>query len=933
MGYSSFLQSKSVQSIDTGIPEVPELNPMLYDFQRDIVSWALRKGRACIFADCGLGKTPMQLEWALRIPGKVLILAPLAVSKQTIREGEKFGIKVQHVRKHDDIDPESKIVITNYEMLHKFQPDYFNGIVLDESSILKAYAGKIRNAIVEAFKNTPFRLCCTATPAPNDFMELGNHCEFLGVMSRTEMLSMFFIHHGDETQKWRLKGHGQDMFWRWMAGWAVMLRKPSDLGYDDDGFNLPPIKFHQITVESKSTGGHLFPMPAATLAERRIARRDSVVERVKACANLINGDNTPWLAWCNLNRESLELVKQIDGAVEVTGSNTDEYKEKGALWFVGNICKCQLTRLKNSAKLAACGKKNTQKIDGSSMLKTKQKKSGDNNKDEAPKKIANTCDRGIVKIKNMSGNIGEKLPTSETREGGNSILKVPKKERHNNSSLNSGEETTQLKTLPIGLDNTESHQNNIMQPSTDKRGDVPFVENNRNDSVLTIATMKEDLEDCSVPNVTSGLESSKIISNISRLPSCTCGENNNRRVLVSKPSIFGFGLNFQHCSNVAFVGLSDSYEQFYQATRRCWRFGQTKEVNVYIIVSDAEGAVVANIKRKEKDADRMARMMVEHMQDLSSQEIRGTKRTEDKFKTDVKKADRWELRLGDCVEECAKLETDSIDYSIFSPPFASLYTYSASDRDMGNSKDDPEFAEHYGYLMTEMFRVIKPGRLMSFHCMNLPTSKTHHGYIGLRDFRGELIRQCVDLGWIFHSEVVIWKDPVVAMQRTKSIRLLHKQLVKDSTISANGIPDYVVTMRKPGDNEKPVAGKLAEFVGDPSTFKQTGDMSIDIWQRYASPIWSDIRATRTLQAAPGRAEDDEKHICPLQLDVIERCLQLWSNPGDLVLSPFAGIGSEGFVSIQMDRRFLGFELKESYWKQSIKNMRAAEDVLAQTRLL
>jgi DNA modification methylase len=399
--------------------------------------------------------------------------------------------------------------------------------------------------------------------------------------------------------------------------------------------------------------------------------------------------------------------------------------------------------------------------------------------------------------------------------------------------------------------------------------------------------------------------------------------------LITKPRIAGFGMNWQHCSNMIFVGLSDSYEQFYQATRRCWRFGQKEVVHVYIIICDTEGAVLANIRRKEADAMRMANKMVENMKEINKADLKKTTRTVSKYTEGSESGDNWELRLGDCVDGVARIETDSIDYSVYSPPFASLYTYSASDRDMGNCSSIDEFREHYAYLMKDMLRVTAPGRLMSFHCMNLPTTKTHDGYIGIKDFRGELIRMCIDLGWIYHSEVVIWKNPVVAMQRTKAIGLLHKQMTKDSCMSRQGIPDYVVTMRKPGENKKPVQGELTEFIGDKSTFQNTGRLSIDIWQKYASPIWDDINATRTLQAAPGREHKDERHICPLQLDVIERCLQLWSNPGDLVLSPFAGIGSEGYCSIKYGRRFLGIELKESYWKTSIRNLKQAEYELSE----
>lgn len=272
--------------------------------------------------------------------------------------------------------------------------------------------------------------------------------------------------------------------------------------------------------------------------------------------------------------------------------------------------------------------------------------------------------------------------------------------------------------------------------------------------------------------------------------------------------------------------------------------------------------------------------------------------------------ERWAMYHADCVEGVRGLPDESVHYSVFSPPFASLYTYSASPRDMGNCPGSAEFLEHFRFLTHELFRVTKPGREVSMHCMLMPTSKQRDGYIGVSDFRTELIIAMRDAGWIHHSEVVIWKDPVTAMQRTKALGLLHKQLKKDSCMSRQGIPDYLITFRKPGDNPEPVTHTNASF-------------PVKDWQRYASPIWMDINPNDTLQFRSAREEKDERHICPLQLEVIRRGLRLWTNEGDTVLSPFAGIGSEGYVSIQEGRRFIGFELKESYYRQAVANLKAA----------
>lgn len=731
--YLDFLKNKLIADIECGI-EVSDanINPMLFQFQKDIVRWALRRGRAAIWADCGLGKTPLQLEWARHIEGNVLILAPLAVSHQTVREGQKFGIKVNYCRKQKDV--QEGITITNYEMLEHFNPSYFEGIVLDESSILKNYSGKIRNEIISSFKDTPYRLACTATPAPNDFMELGNHSEFVGIMTRTEMLSMFFIHDGGDTAKWRLKGHAEDKFWEWLASWAVVLRKPSDLGYEDNGFILPELNIHQIRTESQNNGDFLFPMEALTLQERLTARRYSINDRVKATADMVNNDKDTWLIWCNLNDESAMLAKLIPDAVEVKGSDSIEHKEKAIMDFIN--------------------------------------------------------------------------------------------------------------------------------------GDV--------------------------------------------------------RVLISKPRICGFGMNFQHCHNIAFVGLSDSYEQFYQAVRRCWRFGQSKEVNCYVITSDTEGAVVQNIKRKEKDSMRMIDNMVVHMHKINKINIKGNQKITPKYETKKEEGDGWTLYIGDCVEAMSEIENDSIHYSVFSPPFASLYTYSDSDRDMGNSRSYEEFFIHMKFLIQHLYRVLKAGRLLSFHCMDIPLMKERDGVIGLRDFPGHLIQAFIDEGFIYHGKHIIWKDPLIEATRTKALGLMHKQLCKDSSRVRAGLPDYLITMRKDGENKEPITHNegLEIFYGENEPTK--GVLSHERWRRYASPIWMDINQSDTLQHRTAREEKDERHICPLQLDTIRRGIHLYTNEGDIVLSPFAGIGSEGYVALEMGRQFIGIELKETYAAQAISNLKTVK---------
>ena len=719
--YQSFLDSKRLTQKPCGFEPV-DLNPHLFDFQRDIVKWACRKGRAAIFADCGMGKTIMQLSWAEQIyrhrGGFVLIVAPLAVSAQTVREGRMFGIEVNKCRKARDLKP--GINITNYEMLSHFEGIDFSAVVLDESSILKSYSGAIRNQIIDMFKFTPFKLACTATPAPNDYMELGNHSEFLGCMDRTEMLAMFFIHDGGDTSKWRLKGHAAGKFWDWVSSWACMVTKPSDLGYDDGDFELPPINVITHVIESGlNQEGRLFAVTEVTLSEQQKARRNTVDIKTDRIAGYVNCSDDSWLVWCDLNIESEQLALSIPDAVEVRGSDPTDWKEEAMIGF-------------------ADGK---------------------------------------------------------------------------------------------------------------------------------------------------------------------------YRVLVTKPSIAGFGMNWQHCHKVAFCGMSHSYEQFYQAIRRCWRFGQTQPVEVHVFVTDLEESIVANVLRKKDDSEGMRVEMLARTSRIK-EDSDMTSRDSYNYTEETRTGDGWTMMLGDCVERIKEVESDSIGLSVFSPPFASLYTYSNSDRDMGNSKTDEEFADHFKFLIGELYRVIMPGRLVSFHCMNLPTSKERDGFIGIKDFRGELIRMFQDVGFIYHSEVTIWKDPVTAMQRTKALGLLNKQKNKDSSLSRQGIPDYLVTMRKPGDNPNPIT-------------HTNDDFPISVWQKYASPVWMDINPSNTLQYRAARENSDERHICPLQLDVIERAVKLWSNPGDTVLSPFGGIGSEGYIAVKDGRKYIGIELKKSYFDLACKNLAAA----------
>ncbi len=451
MSYTDYITRKLSSVPPTGIANGFSVPSSLFPHQRALAAWAIRRGRAAIFADTGLGKSRMQIAWAdavrryTRRP--VLILAPLAVAPQTVSEAAELGLTIAHCRDQSEVR-DSYIVITNYDRLHRFDPAHFDGVVLDESSCIKHHDAKTLRTLLDAFKSTPFKLCATATPAPNDWTELGTHAEFLGICTRQEMLAEFFTHDGGDTSVWRLKGHARQIFWQWVSGWGAMVRKPSDLGFDGSAYDLPPLHLHEHTVATEMpTNGMLFATEAQTLSERRDARRLSVEDRVRDCAAIVNADaSEPWVVWCDLNAEGDALTKAINGAVQISGADPVDVKE---------------------ARLA----------------------------DFAAGRV---------------------------------------------------------------------------------------------------------------------------------------------RVLVSKPSICGFGLNWQHAARMAFVGVTDSFEAYYQAVRRCWRFGQKRDVHVHVFASSAEGAVVANLKRKERDALAMAESLSAETRDAVLSEVIGQKRQTNTYGADTR---------------------------------------------------------------------------------------------------------------------------------------------------------------------------------------------------------------------------------------------------------------------------------------------------------
>jgi DNA modification methylase len=728
LDYDSFIISKSRCVANVGFDPMPIYAP-LFPFQRHVVEWAIRKGRAAMFEECGLGKTLQQLEWASQVAmhtgGAVIVLTPLAVASQTLAEAERFGIAARVVRQPEDVSP--GINITNYEKLDIFDDIEFAGVVLDESSILKNFTGKTRIKLTERFSTTPYRLCCTATPSPNDYTEFGQHADFLGICTPGQMLATFFINDTFNTGDWRLKKHADAEFWQWVASWAACIGKPSDIGFDDDGYILPSLNLETITVDVDETAHEgseeLFKHATLSATTMHKELRETADARAEAVASMVNGSDETWIVWCNTNVESDALMKRIPDAVEVRGSDRPEQKE---------------TRLSNFT-------------------------------------------------------------------------------------------------------------------------------------------------------------------------------NGKTRVLVSKPSICGFGMNWQHCRNVAFVGLSYSFEDFYQALRRSYRFGQDHEVNAYIVQARTEGAILATVKRKMDQHSQMQERMK-----LASVAFRDSTMKNTPMKTDINTAigDGWEMHHGDCVRVARKIKDESIDFSVFSPPFADLFTYSDDPQDMGNCFDLDEFRGHFEILIAEMLRIMKPGRIVAVHCVELLATKWKDGHGGGKDFPGEIIRMFWKHGFIQHSpRITIWKSPVTEMQRTKAHGLLYKTLKADSCDSRVGCADYLLIFKKPGENPKPVT-------------KNPDKYPVDWWQEVASPVWMTVDQGRVLNKGGARDHADERHICPLQLDVIERAVELWSNEGDIVYSPFTGIGSEGVGALELGRRFIGSELKESYFNQAVQNLKNAKSQLS-----
>lgn len=744
MDYTAFLTDKIVDVPALGFTPT-DLPAALKPFQVELVTWALNRGRAALFAERGLGKALMELTWAQQVARHTgrpaLILAPLAVSWQLLAEAEKFGIPAQ-VWDGEGRTGFEGVIIANYEKLDRLAEldlvKDFAGVALDESSILKSFMGRTKRALVEAFRDTPYRLAATATPSPNDTVELGNHAEFLGILEPGEMLTRWFINDTTQAQTFRLKRHGEGEFYAWLASWARAARLPSDLGdFSDEGYVRPAPEYVIHTIQTDHTGaaeegGSLFRQVTGSATSLHKELKLTLTERAARVAELVAAEpDEAWAVWVHTNDEADAVRALIPDAVEVRGNMTAAAKEAGLRAF------------------------------------------------------------------------------SEGRA----------------------------------------------------------------------------------------------------------------RVLITKPSIAGWGMNWQHCARTVLTSLNYSFEELYQVIGRFDRYGQQRPVQVHLVTTDTHQTVLSTIRRKEADHVATQGRLIQATRD--SRDGHSVRLMVGPAHRTTVEGDGYRLFNGDSCEVIKGIESNSHDFQIFSPPFSNLYSYSPDLRDMGNTDDDAHFFQHFGHLIPELRRTLKPGRLCAVHVKNLQVYKSKAGYTGISDFRGKVIRAFEEAmpgedgsRWIYHSEVCIWTDPVREMQRTKAHGLLYKNIRTDAANNRQGMAEYVIVFRKWGEG----MSETEKVTHDPE------DFTLEMWQRYASPVWDDISRTDVLNAKIARADDDEKHLAPLQLEVIRRCVRLWTNPGDLVFTPFLGIGSEAYGALQLGRRAEGIELKPEYFAWAEKHARqAAED--------
>ena len=726
--YLDFLEKKKVHVAESGFAvSENDLSHFLFDFQKYCVRRMLKLGKGGIFAGCGQGKTLMQLEWAKKVSEHenkpVLILAPLSVSEQTIAEGTKFGYTIEKYNETAN----APIQITNYEQIENVDISRFVGIVLDESSILKNFTGHYRRLLTDVFKDTPYKLCCSATPSPNDLNEIGNHSEFLDVLDAQDMRSKWFVRE-EGMNNYRLKGHAKADFYGWIASWAIVFENPADIGFAETGkkFILPELNYIQHQIETEPQAGYLFAQGIVNATNFNAELRKTKTQRLELAAEIAKETDGQVLIWIKQNEEGDILRKLLPEAIEVKGSDSISDKRQRLLDF-------------------AAGK---------------------------------------------------------------------------------------------------------------------------------------------------------------------------IRILISKAKICGYGMNFQSCGTQIFAAPDFSFEDFYQQVRRSYRFGREGAVNIHLIVTDTMQNARSIIEEKQRKFEEMQREINKNVNEHKYGLLND-------YDYEEYRDDKVFLMKGDTTIEISRIPDNSVDLIIFSPPFSSLFTYSNYIHDMGNNESHDDFFKQYAFLLKELYRILKPGRLMCCHTKDLGVYKNSSGYTGMYDFTGEHTRHVLDSGFKLHSKITIWCDPVLEMQRTKTQRLLYKQVTSDSAKSGIGMAEYITVFKKWEGNEED---------WEPITNLNRDNFPLEMWQKWASPVWMDIKRTDVLNGAEGTDQGDEKHICPLQLEVIRRLIHLWSNEGEVVFTPFLGIGSEVYVAVENNRRGIGCELKDSYFKTAIRNIKLIEERVGQKTL-
>lgn len=800
--YEQFLKEKAIIHKSNGFEVEPnDIVSIAKDHQRATIQYAIRKGRAAILHDTGLGKTLDQLEIGRLVSERTdkpfLIVMPLWVAYQTIDDAKRLLDRdIKFANDSMAIAPGPGVYVTNYEILHKFKGVDLGGISFDESSIFKG-DGKFFERAKKICTKVPYVFCASATPSPNSIEEMGRQAEVLGIMTVPEMKATFFVNRQDKKktnlvdglkqksnlseipftelvendiknkklsrQGWELRPHAREKFYKWLASWAMAVKLPSDLGFSDEGYILPKLTITPLFIDAGYVPtDQLVFTGLGGVSDRSQVRKLTLEPKCQMAVELIGDDTDQWVVWCGLNDEA-DLMKKLlgDKAVNIQGSDSLSKKIDGLRSFV----------------------------------------------------------------------------------------------------------------------------------------------------------------------------------------------NGETQILVTKTKICGHGSNFQNCHKAIFVGLSDSWESFYQAIKRFHRFKQTDDVDVFVILAEEEREIWENVERKGKEAEEMTAKLIENAKEYQKKELDLKMNEKVNYMTDDIKTDKYYIMLSDSCERLKEIESNSVGLSVYSPPFEDLFVYSNTERDLGNSATKEDFYKHYGYIVTELLRVTMPGRKTVVHVADIHARKNSDGFLGLKDFSGDVIRLYDRCGWDYQGRVPIAKNPQATAIRLKAHELMFATMKRDAARLMPVQPDYLLVFTKPGKNPEPILPMKNGEMNEDTWIKwagntwlnglgnklESGELTKDdfmaiaeeIYNHYKTNkvIWDDIRETEVLQhkgkSGARLNEDDTKHICPLQLEPVERAIKLWSNPGDIVLTPFMGIGTEVYQAVMFERYGIGIELKPEYFYQAEKNINEA----------